>query len=76
MRTLKDKILEKPRAFPLEPAPYQFLFELLVGMEPEKYSKLCKSYIEYLMSCSEAELKFLTEVKELLEPQKKVQHKK
>jgi hypothetical protein len=74
MRTLKDKILEKPKAFPLEPAP--FLFELLVGMEPGKYSKLCKSYIEYLMSCSEAELKFLTEVKELLEPQKKVQHKK
>lgn len=74
MTTLKDKILEKPKAFPLEPAP--FLFELLAGMEPEKYSKLQMYYIEFLVTCSKADLEFLTKVKMLLEPKNKVQHKK
>jgi|WetSurSiteA1Bulk_404760.scaffolds.fasta_scaffold121108_2 hypothetical protein len=74
MKTLKDKILERPKAFPLEPAP--FLFELLKEVEPEKYYIVCNKYIEYLITCSKADVEFLTDVKDLLEPKNKVQRKK
>lgn len=88
MTLLNEKLLENPRAFPMEAAlrppiaypmeaaQYQFLVDLLLRIDKGKYSSLYKSYVDYLISCSEAELEFLRSVKDLLEPKSRIRARK